>query len=142
MRMQVVRRNAMSAIVNITRNACAAVVSLIRTLLVDRMIDVTATHRRRQKAVVTDSESWFLAIKKFSCITASRLIAARQTRFFAGIAAADSYRDFVRATRRGWLMRAGAGPTRSSRHHAARRSDAEFGLEQIVHGLRIGLAAG
>jgi hypothetical protein len=93
MTMQVVRGNAMSTIVNITRNACTAVASLIHTPRVRCTIDVTATHRSRQKAVGADSESRFLAIKKFSCTTASRLIAARQTRFFAGIAAADSRRD-------------------------------------------------
>jgi hypothetical protein len=91
--MQVVRGNAMSAIVNITKNACTAVVSLIQAPRILGTIEVASTRRRRQKAVVADSESRFLAIKKFSCTTASRLIAARQTRFFAGIAAADSPRD-------------------------------------------------
>ena len=50
------------------------------------------------------------------------------------------------AARGTWLMHDGVRLTR--RHadpagiHTAQRSDAEFGLEQIVHGLRIGLAAG
>jgi hypothetical protein len=92
--MRVVRENATSAIVNIARNTCAAVVSLILTSHARSAIDVAATHRRPQKAVVADSESRFLAIKKFSCLAASRLIAARQTRFFAGIAVADSRCDF------------------------------------------------
>jgi hypothetical protein len=80
----------MSAIVNIARNTCAAVVSLIRTSHVRIAINAGATHRSRQNAVVADSESRFLAIKKFSCTTAWRRIAARQTRFFAGIVTADS----------------------------------------------------
>jgi hypothetical protein len=84
----------MSAIVNVARNTCAAVVSLIHTSHVQPTIDVVATRRYRQKASLADSESRFLAIKKFSCTTAWRLIAARQTRFFAGIAAADSGCNF------------------------------------------------
>jgi hypothetical protein len=139
----------MSAIVNITRNTCAAGVSLIHASRVRSTIVVVATHRSRQKAVGADAESWFLAIKKFSCITAWRLIVARQTRFFAGIAAADSEAVFRRATSRGSqrmvnarLRTPDATPRRSCRRRAVRRSDAEFGLEQIVHGLRVGLAAG
>jgi hypothetical protein len=109
--MRVVRENAMSPIVNITRNTCAAVVSLIPTSGVRSPIDVVATRQRKQKAPRADSESRFLAIKKFSCTTAWRLIAARQTRFFAGIAAADSRCDFSVAPRvaaqGAWLMRSG-----------------------------------
>ena len=43
-----------------------------------------------EKTRRTDSESRFLAMKKFSCQPASRLIVARQNRIFARIAAADS----------------------------------------------------
>jgi hypothetical protein len=43
-----------------------------------------------EKARRTDSESRFLAMKKFSCLPASRLIVARQNRIFARIAVADS----------------------------------------------------
>jgi hypothetical protein len=92
--MRVVRENTMSAIVNVARNTCAAVISLILTSYAHSTIDVVATHRCRQKALRADSESRLLAIKKFSCTTPWRLIAARQTRFFAGIAAADSESDF------------------------------------------------
>jgi hypothetical protein len=92
--MRVVRENTMSAIVNVVRNTCAAVVSLIHTSYVHSTIDIVATRRYRQKASLADSESGLLAIKKFSCTAAWRLIAARQTRFFAGIAAADSWCDF------------------------------------------------
>jgi hypothetical protein len=109
--MRVVRENAMSAIVNIARNTCAAGISFIHASGVGSAIDVVATHQGRQKAVAADSESRFLAIKKFSCTTAWRLIAARQTRFFAGIAAADSRCDFSVAPRvaahGAWLMRSG-----------------------------------
>jgi hypothetical protein len=92
--MRVVRENAMPAIVNITRNTCAASVSVIHPSGAGSAIDVVATDQGRQKAVATDSESRFLAIKKFSCTTAWKRIGARQTRFFAGIAAADSQCDF------------------------------------------------
>jgi hypothetical protein len=92
--MRVVRENATSAIVNVARNTCAAGISLILRSHAPAAIDVVATHRRRQKAAAADSESRFLAIKKFSCTTAWRLIVARQTRFFAEIAAADSRCDF------------------------------------------------
>src|ERR1700723_295821 len=97
--MRVVRENATSAIVNITRNTCAAVVSLIPTSLFRSPIDVVATRQRKQKAPRADSESRFLAIKKFSCTTAWRLIGARQTRFFAEIAGADSRVRFCSARR-------------------------------------------
>jgi hypothetical protein len=43
-----------------------------------------------EKVRRTDSESRFLAMKKFSCLPASRLIRARQNRIFARIATADS----------------------------------------------------
>jgi hypothetical protein len=92
--MRVVRENATSAIVNIARTTCAAGISLILTSHARAAIDIAATHRCRQKAAAADSESRFLAIKKFSCTTAWRLIVARQTRFFAEIAAADSRCDF------------------------------------------------
>jgi hypothetical protein len=147
--MRVVRGNTMSTIVNITRNTCAAGISEIHASDDQSAINVVAAHRRWQKAHRADSESRFLAIKKFSCITASRLIVARQTRFFAGIAATDSQRDSCSAAcvgaRGAWLTRArsrDATSRRSCRRHAVRHSDAEFGLEQIVHRLRIGLAAG
>jgi hypothetical protein len=88
--MRVVRENAMPAIVNVAIKSCAAGISAIHTSRHQSAIGVVATHRYPQKAPRVDSESRFLAIKKFSCTTASRLIAARQTRFFAEIAAADS----------------------------------------------------
>ena len=110
--MRIVRDNAMSSIVNLTRNACAAVVSMIHASLARCAITVVATDRSRQKTVAADSESRFLAIKKFSCTTAWRRIAARQTRFFAGIVTADSRVRFSSAprlaARRAWLMHAGA----------------------------------
>jgi hypothetical protein len=99
--MRIVRENATPAIVNITGNTCAAGIFVIHALHCGYAIAVIATQRRRLKPRCTDSESRFLAIKKFSCWTASRLIGARQTRFFARIADADSRGDFcARATRR------------------------------------------
>ena len=52
---------------------------------------------RRLNGRCADSESQFLAIKKFSWFLRWRLIAARQNQFFERIAAADSQRDFGRA---------------------------------------------
>ena len=124
-----------------------------------------------EKAGRTDSESRFLAMKKFSCLPASRLIVARQNRIFERIAAADSHPRFPGLARciaayGEQLMHASVlmnddGTTTASRRddecvtpgrqdvapgrrrrHIARGSDAEFGLEQIVDGLRVGLAAG
>jgi hypothetical protein len=52
-----------------------------------------------QKARRTDSESRFLAMKKFSRLPASRLIVARQNRIFARIAVADSLAGISRLAR-------------------------------------------
>jgi hypothetical protein len=84
--MQVVPENAPPSIVNISRNARTAGVSVIRAPNDRRAIGLMATHRDRLKARCADSESRFLAMKKFSWLPASRLIAARQNRFFARIA--------------------------------------------------------
>jgi hypothetical protein len=84
--MQVVRKIAMPTIVNMTGNTCAAVVFITRASNDRDAIALVATHRHHPKALCADSESRILAMKKFSCSTASRLIAARQNRFFARIA--------------------------------------------------------
>jgi hypothetical protein len=97
--MRVVRETAMSAIVNIARKCCAAGIFSIHASSNQSAFNVVATLRRGRKTPLPDSESRFLAIKKFSCTTASRLIVARQNRFFAEIAAADSQRDFSSAPR-------------------------------------------
>jgi hypothetical protein len=52
--------------------------------------ELDATCRCRLEATRADSESRLLAMKKFSRLTAPRRIAARQIRFLARIAAADS----------------------------------------------------
>jgi hypothetical protein len=80
------RENATSTTVNIEGNACAAGVFVMCAFNECCSIDVTTTHRRQLKARRTDSESRILAIKKFSCLAASRLIGARQNRIFARIA--------------------------------------------------------
>jgi hypothetical protein len=59
--------NAATAIVDIARSTHSAGVFVIRTLNDRRSIDITATHRVQSKARCADSESRFLAIKKFSC---------------------------------------------------------------------------
>jgi hypothetical protein len=90
-----------------------------------------------------------LAIKKFSWSTASRRIAVRQIRSFARIAALDSQLGFGLAMHRK-LPKAYDERLVHARFNRSARdsvgvtptSDAEFGLEQIVDGLRISLAAG
>ena len=57
-----------------------------RATRIQRRRDSSAPEKTRR----TDSESRFLAMKKFSRSPASRLIDARQNRIFARIAAADS----------------------------------------------------
>ena len=70
-----------AAIVNIARNPDAAGIFAIRAFDDRRAIDVVSRGRGRLKARCADSESGFLAIKKFSRLPALRLIAARQNRF-------------------------------------------------------------
>jgi hypothetical protein len=89
------RENAMHALVDIAGSACAAGVFVTHAFNDHRTIDVIAASRRLSKARVADSESRFLATKKFSCPPASRLNAARQIRFLARIATADSQLCFL-----------------------------------------------
>jgi hypothetical protein len=96
-----VRENATSAIVGIAESDCAAGVFVIPTSDDRYAIDVVAPHRSRLKACSADSESHFLAMKKFSRRPALRLIGPRQNRLFEEIAAADSRCGFSsRATHR------------------------------------------
>src|SRR6185437_2531906 len=78
------------SIVNIAGNACPAGAFVIHASDEHRAFDPDATHRCRLKATRADSESRFLAMKKFSRLTAARRIAARQNRVFARIATTDS----------------------------------------------------
>src|SRR6476661_396183 len=80
--------------VNIARSHCAAGIFVIHSLDECRAVDVVATDRGLPKACCADSESRFLAIKKFSWSTASHRIAVRQNRLFARIAAPDSQQRF------------------------------------------------
>jgi hypothetical protein len=73
-------------IAGIAESDCAAIVSVIRILIDRHAADIIATDQCRSRAHCADSESRYLAIKKFSCPPASRLIAARQNQFFARIA--------------------------------------------------------
>jgi len=88
--MRVVREKATHAFVNIEGKPCAAGISATLACCDVSEIASLATHSWRPKVRCADSESQFLAIKKFSCTTAQRLIHARQNRLFARIAAADS----------------------------------------------------
>ena len=92
--MRIVPEMPIAAIVNIEGNHCIAGVFVIRALHDRCAIDLVATHRVRLKGGFADSESRFLAINKFSCSPAPRLIVARQNRFFERIASADSRGDF------------------------------------------------
>jgi DNA segregation ATPase FtsK/SpoIIIE-like protein len=65
--MQAGQENPTPTIVNIARSARAAGVSVIHALNDRRSVDVITTHQCRLKARCADSESRFLAIKKFSC---------------------------------------------------------------------------
>jgi hypothetical protein len=84
--MRMVPENAPPSIVNISGNARTAGVSALRAPNDRRAIGLMATHQGWLKARCADSESRFLAMKKFSWLPASRRIAARQNRFFARIA--------------------------------------------------------
>jgi hypothetical protein len=92
--MQKVPQRPTSAFVNIEGNACAADVSLIRDNNDRCVFDVTATQGCREKAAGMDSESQFLAIKKFSWSQRWRLIGARQNRIFGRIATTGSDAHF------------------------------------------------
>jgi hypothetical protein len=81
-------RKPAPAIVRVSSNACAAGIFVINAFNDLHTDDVIATDRSRLKARRVDSESQILAIKKFSCSPALRLIAARQNRFFERIACA------------------------------------------------------
>jgi hypothetical protein len=85
----------MYALVDIAGSACAAGVFVTHAFNDRHAIEVIAVSRRLSKARGADSESRVLATKKFSCPPASRLNAARQIRFFARIATADSQVCFL-----------------------------------------------
>jgi hypothetical protein len=86
--------NTTPAIVNIAGNACATGIFVINAVNQHRLIGVATTQLRPPKARCADSESRFLAIKKFSWSPALRLIAARQNRFFCESRGTDSHLGF------------------------------------------------
>jgi hypothetical protein len=88
--MREVAENTTSAFVNIAESHCAAGTSAIHTSEDLHVVDAIATRRHRSKVLSADSESPFLAMKKFSRIPASRRFGARQDRIFARIVATDS----------------------------------------------------
>jgi hypothetical protein len=105
----------------------------------------------RHKPYRADSESRSLAIKKFSCSLAWRLIKARQTRFFSRIAIRrfgtwDFSASLATSPFYGERSVHARADEREARrrcsHHLKPASDAEFGFEQIIHGLRVDLASG
>jgi hypothetical protein len=72
----------MSAKVNVEGSGCTAGISSIGDLIERSATEVVASRLQRLEGRCVDSESQILAIKKFSCLTASRLILARQRGFF------------------------------------------------------------
>ena len=112
--MREARENTSPAIINIEGNACAADVFVIPSRIDRRFAYVVASLECLLKTRFADSESRFLAMKKFSCSPASRRIGARQNRFFARIAATDSRARF-------WLARCIADRDRRSLRVKRRR---------------------
>jgi hypothetical protein len=62
---QVVYENSTLVFVNVAGNACATGISAIRMQRVVCVVYAQATHRLRSKSSRGDSESGFLAMKKF-----------------------------------------------------------------------------
>jgi hypothetical protein len=85
--MRTARKKPMQAFVDIAGIACATDVFVIDAFDALHASDVAAPRRGWRKVRGADSESRFLAIKKFSCRPASCLITARQKRFLMRIAA-------------------------------------------------------
>jgi hypothetical protein len=76
----------MLGIADVTRNACAAgIFVVIASRRQEAIVSIAPLHGP-PKARRVDSESRFLAIKKFLRSVPLRLIDARQNRFFARIA--------------------------------------------------------
>jgi hypothetical protein len=65
--MRKVREKSASTFVKVEGNACAAGISLIRTIDELNVRHATATHHDASTVRCADSESRFLAMKKFSC---------------------------------------------------------------------------
>jgi hypothetical protein len=101
------------------RNTCATRVFDKRAFDDGDAIYSKDADRSRPKTRRADSESRFLAIKKFSSSPASRLIGARQIRFFGRIAVADSCHAFLLQTAH--RARDGRIATGKHAHRATRR---------------------
>src|SRR6266550_1178229 len=136
------------SIVNIAGNACTAVLFVIRSSCAQGASEIIVTSRRLPKAPRADSESQILAMKKFSCLMPGDLICrSPRTVFWANRARRFGSRGFLARRRnaaRGARSRQFGDAAIGRRRlppPRARRSDAELGLEQVVDGLRIGLAA-
>jgi hypothetical protein len=84
--MPIVREIAASAVVKIAGNACAAGISVIRIIGAYPSHHGFASRCERSKARCADSESQFLAMKKFSCFRRHGRIGPRQNQFFERIA--------------------------------------------------------
>jgi hypothetical protein len=127
--MRKVREKSASTFVKVAGNACAAGISLILTIDELHARHATATRHDASTARCADSESRFLAMKKFSCRSHRRRIAARQNQFFERIAAADSQRDFGRAMRHYETLARAQIRRDAFARRLARQSDAELALQ-------------
>jgi hypothetical protein len=81
--MQIVRENSTSAIVKIIESDCAAGIFVILIKRVVRVTGAFATQRTTPENPFADSESGFLAMKKFFGNPTWRLIGPRQPGIFA-----------------------------------------------------------
>jgi hypothetical protein len=91
--MRIVRGFTALAFVNIAAKPIVEGLCAIDACCDEGVADAAVSRKRPLKGRCVDSESQFLAIKKFSCPPASRLIGTRQNRFRGRIAAADSQTD-------------------------------------------------
>ncbi len=146
-------KNRNRAIVDVARSDCAAVVFVnfdIRRSM--RRIEVIAQHRCRSKGSRADSESRILATKKFSRLTGFAPHRRSPKPDFCANRASPIRQPHASCARDASTFMVNDRCTRAASAVASERiavpvarrrdSDAELGLQQIVHGLRIGLAAG
>src|ERR1700689_2636352 len=122
--MRKVRGNAALTFVNMIENPIAEGLFVNHAGDGRGAIDPVASRERGPRTRCADSESPFLAIKKFSCPPASRLIDARQNRFFGRIAPTDSRADS--SSRRSFAVRCGQRDAllRASKRHRTEDSGA------------------
>jgi hypothetical protein len=118
------RENPASSVVKRTENPFGESVFDTLDITARHACRGLATHRVARKPRCADSESRFLAIKKFSCFAPRLRIGSRQKQFFERIANTDSL-----AAVRARCVITRHNTTRRSARGIARRSDAELALK-------------